>query len=711
METKTTAADQKNIEFAHHPPRAWLENGKCNNNNLFENKENFCRPVVVEGNKLDKCQFHNRSQQQIPVIEVPASASGTDENPCPATDDEAGGGFQTEATNDITRFNGGVAGGIDDDDLLSTALAGHSPPNSNRTSVNNSTDNLSYNSDNYYVDELIVLQNTLSDEEVSLNSDDCIYAYRGGAEFDIALEPARNNNVEDETDFLEMDFDPDPSSEIDPMIERQYPPSIFLTSTASVGGSALPERERQQLFSSPIEGGDSTLCHRCPTNKDFAKLSLNLTQIKSNSVEDDRTSPVTVSCTAADESRSKVTGAKPKRISERSISMTKNRKTQQFLYSSKMNNKNGGGSLCSAGSLDERAGVAGFPPLHSANAYTRRDLSDETCLDCLEKEFLANTIGKPIEWSDCPKCKNKRSFNMMSAFGGHCNSSGSSRSSSSNTGLLGCGSGAGGCVGMSSSSNVLCSVKPPPSSLSFDLNDLLPKETLAREMREKSCYIDEGSVYSGSGSGSGRDTLPTAVAAVGEPTKKLTHKNYQRGSSCDNFDGSKLVKKSSDQVISRFSTLNADEGIIVQTLEKLHIPFNKELITKYFQASPPEFKNLKQFILYQSKKNCNYPKLMKLIEAACDGQVCVEFQPDKQFLETDLTQEVRVADILHQWTRTNNLELLKQLDKRFMESNVLGKIIYIIRQAQQRNNAKPFAEYISIPQYYKSGYISIVTKK
>ncbi|XP_055857175.1 uncharacterized protein LOC129920045 [Episyrphus balteatus] len=688
METQTT---DKNIEFAHHPPRPWSDKAKCNNNNLFDDKENFCGGPADAGksSKLDKCQCHRSQpqQQQIPVIELPVVET--------ATGDEAGSvnvtvqaSSQTEATND-TRFNGG-----DEDELLSTALGAHSPPNSNRTSVNNSTDNLSYNSDNYYVDELIVLQTTLSDEEVSLNSDDCIYAYRGGAEFDIALEPARNNNVEDETDFLEMDFDPDPSSEVDPSMELrslQYPPSIFLTSSASVGGATLPER---QLFSSPIEGGDATLCHRCPTNKDFAKLSLNLTQIKSNSIEgdDDRTSPVTVSCTA-DDSRSKVTGAKPKRITERSISMTKNRKTQ-FLYS-KMN-KNGGttASLCSAGSLDERAGVAGFPPLHSANAYTRRDLSDETCLDCLEKEFLANTIGKPIEWSDCPKCKNKRSLHMTSAFG-HCNSSGSSRSSSSNTG-----------IGMSSSSSVLCSAKPPPSSLSFDLNDLLPTA------REKS-YIDEGSgsgSVGGGGGGCGGSGLNRDAAVVVE-AKKLTHKNYQRGSSCDNFDGNKLVKRSSDQVVSTFSTLNADEGTIVQALEKLHIPYNKELIISYFQASPPQFKNLKQFILHQSKKNCNYPKLMKLIEVACNGNVNVEFQPDKQFLDTEPVQEVRVADILHQWTRTNNLELLKQLDKRFMESNVLGKIIYIIRQAQQRNNAKPLADYISIPQYYKSGYISIVTKK
>lgn len=673
-----------------------MDKGKCNNNNLFEDKENLCAAASDSGGnsapKLDKCNCHRsqQQQQQISGIEVPVAEKSSH-------GDETGSistvvNLQGETTNDITRFNGS-----DGNTLRSTAFTTHSAPISNRTSVNNSTDNLSYNSDNYYVDELIVLQNTLSDEEVSLNSDDCIYAYRGGAEFDIALEPTRNNNedVEDETDFLEMDFDPDPLSEVDPSMELlslQYPPSMLLTSSVSVGETNVqPER---QLFSSPTDGGNTTLSHRCPTNKEFAKLSLDLTNIRSDSIEGDdgRISPITVSSTA-DDSRPKATCSKPKRITERSISMTKNRKTQ-FLYSKLNKNAGTSVSLCSAGSLDERAGVAGFPPLHSANAYTQQDLSDETCSDCLEKEFLANTIGKPIQWSDCLKCKNKRSLNMMSTLGDHCTGSGSSRSSSY-TG-----------IGMNSSNNVLCSAKPPPSSMSFDLKELLPTT------KQKSSYY----IAADSGGGSGTESIAgcsglNRKAIVFREGKKLTHKNYQRGSSCDNIDGQKLSKRSSDQISTKFFTLNADEETIVQALEKLHIPFDKHLITSYFQRNSPEFKNIKHFIIHQSKKNCNYPKLMKIIEVACNGKVNVEFQPDKQLSDKELVQDVLVADILHYWTRTNNIELLKQLDKRFEENNVLGKIIYVIRQAQQRNNAKPLAEYISIPQYYQTGYISIVTKK
>lgn len=75
-----------------------------------------------------------------------------------------------------------------------------------------STDNLSFISDNEnrgIVDDIILLPNNLlSDDELS-NSDDCVYAYRG-----IDFDPV-DARPEDENDFLEMDFEPDPPSEIE----------------------------------------------------------------------------------------------------------------------------------------------------------------------------------------------------------------------------------------------------------------------------------------------------------------------------------------------------------------------------------------------------------------------------------------------------------------------------------------------------------------
>lgn len=81
----------------------------------------------------------------------------------------------------------------------------------------NSTDNLSFlseedfieNTNNGIINEIILLPNNLLSEDELSNSDDCVYAYRG-ADFD----PIRAN-TEDENDFLEMDFEPDPTSEVE----------------------------------------------------------------------------------------------------------------------------------------------------------------------------------------------------------------------------------------------------------------------------------------------------------------------------------------------------------------------------------------------------------------------------------------------------------------------------------------------------------------
>lgn len=187
---------------------------------------------------------------------------------------------------------------------LAGAAASLTPPansNSNRTSINNSTDNLSYSSDNYYPDELIVLQTVSADdddieidddeaEKISLYSDDCVYAYRGdGADYDLALETMHNRGhfVDDETDFLEMDFEPDPLSEVECgsievannfLIQRDNCISLAATSNAA--------HAQRQLYNSPIENLPSLQKGGLQTqssllSKNFSRIALHLDQIKS----------------------------------------------------------------------------------------------------------------------------------------------------------------------------------------------------------------------------------------------------------------------------------------------------------------------------------------------------------------------------------------------------------------------------------------------
>lgn len=87
-----------------------------------------------------------------------------------------------------------------------------------------STDNLSYLHENDIIEDIVLL----SEDEMS-NPDDCVYAYRGDAfeSPDVQRHHNQHNHQQahhnhgelgdddDETDFLEMDFDPEPTSETD----------------------------------------------------------------------------------------------------------------------------------------------------------------------------------------------------------------------------------------------------------------------------------------------------------------------------------------------------------------------------------------------------------------------------------------------------------------------------------------------------------------
>lgn len=80
-------------------------------------------------------------------------------------------------------------------------------------SDNNSTDNISFVSEEDIVDNVILLPNNFLSDDESTNSDDVVYAYRG-ADFE-PIQVGIDVNADDETDYLEMDFEPDPASEIE----------------------------------------------------------------------------------------------------------------------------------------------------------------------------------------------------------------------------------------------------------------------------------------------------------------------------------------------------------------------------------------------------------------------------------------------------------------------------------------------------------------
>ncbi|TMW44689.1 hypothetical protein DOY81_010229, partial [Sarcophaga bullata] len=116
-----------------------------------------------------------------------------------------------------------------------------------------------------------------------------------------------------------------------------------------------------------------------------------------------------------------------------------------------------------------------------------------------------------------------------------------------------------------------------------------------------------------------------------------------------------------------------------------------------------------RFLMYVSKRQGNYLKLQKMIDKATQKQVIVQFKKDSTITEQEMVN-VRVADILYYWSQHKNLEILKEMDKLYQDSNILGKIANIVRQAHLRSSCssrRPLPEFISIPQYYPSGSLTL----
>ncbi|XP_055386259.1 uncharacterized protein LOC129615183 [Condylostylus longicornis] len=154
----------------------------------------------------------------------------------------------------------------------------------------------------------------------------------------------------------------------------------------------------------------------------------------------------------------------------------------------------------------------------------------------------------------------------------------------------------------------------------------------------------------------------------------------------------------------KISSINYDATTLIQALTKLNIEYDESIIFKHLDKQKTDFLNICDFIIYSSKKNCNYRKLMKTINLASKDKIKLEFQFDDA--KVNEIVHVKAYDILYYWQINNDLSGIKKLSRRFKEMNVLGKLVNKIRQAQQRTT-KHFNDYITIPQYYRSGYITI----
>lgn len=145
-------------------------------------------------------------------------------------------------------------------------------------SENGSTDNLSFSIDNDLIDDIILLpDNVISEDEVS-NPDNCVYAYRGSPE------PLHRHSQpqDDETDFLEMDFDPEPNSDadvsgfidIDPspdvaLASNRHSPEFIDHKGLDIYGNSSDEITVNNLIKSPVSTTDGCFKDSHPSSRKY----------------------------------------------------------------------------------------------------------------------------------------------------------------------------------------------------------------------------------------------------------------------------------------------------------------------------------------------------------------------------------------------------------------------------------------------------------
>lgn len=86
-------------------------------------------------------------------------------------------------------------------------------------------------------------------------------------------------------------------------------------------------------------------------------------------------------------------------------------------------------------------------------------------------------------------------------------------------------------------------------------------------------------------------------------------------------------------------TTNCDEKILIDALVSLNLEPSREMIAAYFNRSKPSISgcasncelNLVDYIIYRSKLNCNYLKLIELIQKACRSESDDDSYSDKKF--------------------------------------------------------------------------------
>lgn len=514
-------------------------------------------------------------------------------------------------------------------------------------SDSNSLGNLSYISDNGLIEEIILLPNNIySDDENGSASDDCIYAYRGDDDGAPALLEYREQPADDETDFLEMDFDPEPSSELENLNEH-----ADLDGDNVFQPAALPvERiSRQDIVRSPLK------------SPNFERDSPNRRHRETmDQLEGVFIAPIEI----------KKTGAIPKKFPSYSQQTGKDAYDNEVAGPSKPPPSRGNFKnltldlkLCTEGTISSGDYRYQYPYYDDSEYIADDDDDDEStcCLDCTEKKGLLMQTKQDLSLQKVCRSCFARNLHLHQGAGGmqwgdyFTNATQSLNTSTSEADLMS----ARAEQIVLQALNKVNELKATPPSIG-----------LSKSMEELCVELEAGQ----------RDQeVP------------------------DDFSQDLCA----DNTVTIY-TMNCGELTIIEALTRIGVAPNLDVLRQYFNerySVDTSKMNIPQYLLHMSKRDCNFRKLIEAIKSCCDEPLDVQYYPLDPLSDTPEVIPIKSSDIARRWDDNTNLrQIINFKHKHFHTLNVLGKIVNILRQPAR---GKYTNQIINIPQYYKSGSITI----
>uniref|UniRef100_A0A182VTI4 Uncharacterized protein n=1 Tax=Anopheles minimus TaxID=112268 RepID=A0A182VTI4_9DIPT len=650
---------------------------------------------------------------------VDNAPNGTGEPP----PDEASGRVDAE----VPKFN------VNDDSC---------PPDEGDFSENNSIGNLSYVSENGLIEEIILLPNNVySDDDNASTSDDCIYAYRGGEPDGAAgqlLDLQGDLPPDDETDFLEMDFDPEPSSEME-NFNRQSDfmlgldddkfagvprPSEGALGQENAGNGSrsspivarsptIPQHSllHQELGPAPMENessqkGNETGLHHVPESND-ARIPLSAPapsqaslgdESKGSTLHDRR--ELNVDATERTNSLEPVvnrleaqkTGAIPKNVPivmERStpterggLSSSKNLRLELSLQPDESGLADASHRYQQCSSFyykSEEFGASKRPKGLEESGEEERH-----CLDCAEQEFLMRTKQDPTRQRFCKVCNTAK----QEAKG---------RSLPNGTARSYARDGAGFFPGLD---------RELPKDDQTVVDELLDlrAEQIVYETLHKINTLKEMPATGGL-------VRAQRYQSKNNPNVPELHEEAKEAKGWYDQQVPRVCGKQMQQEEQSVTiyTYNCSLLTIMESLTCFGLTPNQEVLRQYFYDQyeiDTSKMTIPQYLLHMSKRDCNYKKLIDAIKSSCDDELLdIQYYPLHPFSDMPETVEICSSEIAKRWTASTNLrQIIHFKHKHFHTLNVLGKIVNILRQPSRGRHTNHM---ISIPQYYKSGIIKI----